>query len=65
MRSVNCIVLGSQYESVQVLDTVFQSQAIELIQTANCYSLRGDMSRRGVAQRGMSVLLRPVGIYAL
>ena len=40
MRSIICIVLGSQYESRQVLETVFQSQATELIQTANCYSLR-------------------------
>ena len=40
MGSIICIVLGSQYESWQVLETVFQSQATELIQTANCYSLR-------------------------
>ena len=40
MRSIICIILGSQYESWQVLETVFQSQATELIQTANCYSLR-------------------------
>lgn len=40
MGSVNSTILGSQFESLKVLETVFQSQATELIQTLNCYSLR-------------------------